>query len=164
MAQFTVLKVEKEQQPGKDYAVTSVSYKTYDGKVKGMKVFPFKEQALVAAAFDGAQPGDVYETNFEKNAKGFWQFAPTPTKTGEKASVTPSAPAAKGNWETSDERAARQVMIVKQSSLSNGVAFLAAKYPKGIPDEFRVGDLIDVARQLEEYVLHNKKPATGDVE
>jgi len=163
MAQITVLKVEKEQQPGKNYSITSVSYKTTDGKVKGMKVFPFGPQAAVADAFDGAQSGDVYDANFEKNEKGFWQFAPSPSKAAKGTTPTAS-PVAKGNWETSDERAARQVMIVKQSSLSNGVAFLAAKYPKGIPDEFRVGDLIDVARQLEEYVLHNKKPATGDVE
>jgi hypothetical protein len=128
MSQITILKVEKETSP-KGYVVTNVSYKNAEGKVKGMKVFPFKEQASVAAAFSDASPGDVYEAAFRKNDKDFWEFAPTPTKTGAKESVatsggtTAAGATRSGNWETSEERAARQVMIVRQSSLERALQY-----------------------------------------
>jgi hypothetical protein len=128
MSQITILKVEKEVSP-KGYTVTNVSYKNAEGKVKGMKVFPFKEQAAVAASFADASPGDVYEAAFRKNDKDFWEFAPTPTKTGatEKTVSTQAAGASGGttrsNWETSEERAARQVMIVRQSSLERALQY-----------------------------------------
>src|SRR3990167_800733 len=148
MSQITILKVEKETSP-KGYVVTNVSYKNAEGKVKGMKVFPFKEQAAVAAAFADAKPGDVYDAAFRKNDKDFWEFAPTPTKTGAKESVATSAATASGgttrsNWETSEERAARQVMIVRQSSLSTAVALK----PKAT-----VAEIIEVATQFEDFVM-----------
>lgn len=160
MSQITILKVEKEVSP-KGYTVTNVSYKNAEGKVKGMKVFPFKEQASVAAAFADAKPGDVYEAAFRKNDKDFWEFAPTPTKTGATEKVSAAAGASGGttrsNWETSEERAARQVMIVRQSSLSTAVALK----PKATVEE-----IIGVAKQFEDFVMGRepKPTVTGDVQ
>jgi hypothetical protein len=167
MSQITILKVEKEVSP-KGYTVTNVSYKNAEGKVKGMKVFPFKEQASVAAAFADASPGDVYEAAFRKNDKDFWEFAPTPTKTGATEKVTTGAASsaatpARGNWETSEERAARQVMIVRQSSISSAVNLVGAAKAK-----ISTTEVIEMAKDFEAYVLGKDQPqkpkVTGDVE
>lgn len=159
MTQITVLKVDQEKAP-KGYVVTSVSYKTPDGKVKGMKVYPFGEQAEVAKAFADAKPGDVYDVQLQKNAKDYWEFKPSPTKTGATEKV--ATPAAKsGNWETTEERAQRQLMIVRQSSISNAIAYMEAMKAK-----FSLGELKAVAKDFEDFVYgRESKPApTGDVE
>jgi hypothetical protein len=168
MSQITILKVEKETSP-KGYVVTNVSYKNAEGKVKGMKVFPFKEQASVAAAFSDASPGDVYEAAFRKNDKDFWEFAPTPTKTGATEKVsTASAGAAgaqrSGNWETTEERAARQVMIVRQNCVGNAVALLTLQGDK----KATVATVTDIASQLEDFVMGRdrtqKTQQTGEIQ
>lgn len=158
MAEISVIRCQVVPQ-AKGYNITELAYSS-DGKTKGIKIFPFKEQAAVAKAFEGAQSGDVYSVNFQKNDKGYWEFAPTPTKLDKKADMSEVAkPAAKSNWETTEERARRQVMIVRQSSLSNAVALLSAIEPKGVTSSFE--DLIDITRRMEEFVL--SQPA-GDIE
>jgi hypothetical protein len=165
MPQITVLKANKTKPEGKNYTVVELAYKTEDGKTKGMKLFGFgaqKENAEVAA---NAQPGDVLDAVFQQNQKGYWEFASLKS-TGNKVAETgpqvnsTTVSTSKGSWETSEERAARQVMIVRQSSLSTAVAFLeAAKVKPG------VADVIEAAKEFESYVLGNekKKTPTGDV-
>ena len=163
---ITILKSEVSRAP-KGYNVAEIAYKTEDGKTKGMKVLDFLQKDVFATLKD-TKPGDVLNADFEKNAKGFWQFAQV-VKTGEKADVataaTPVSAQTKssgGNWETSAERQARQVMIVRQSSLSNAVAlFEATKNTKVTPD-----NVIDVAKRFESYVLGTDQPQqpTGDIE
>lgn len=160
---ITILKSEVTRAP-KGYNVAEIAYKTDDGKTKGMKVLDFLQKDIFATLKD-TKPGDVLSADFEKNAKGFWQFAQV-VKTGETASVSspaPAAPAAKsgGNWETAEERAARQVMIVRQSSLSNAIALCEVnKNTKVTPD-----NIIDIAQRFESYVLGKDTPqATGEIE
>jgi hypothetical protein len=162
---ITVLKLDITKAP-KGYSVAEVAYKTDDGKTKGMKVLDFVQKD-VFETLKSVKAGDVLNADFEKNAKGFWQFAQL-SKTGETAAVqsnngvSSSAGEAKkspGNWETSTERAARQVMIVRQSSLSTAVALCAAVGDKKAgPDQ-----VIDMARIFEGYVL-DKVVQTGEVE
>lgn len=167
MSKITVLRSTKTIQDGKGgstYPVVELAYKTDDGKTKGMKIFGFgnqKENAMVAG---NAKPGDVLEAVFQQNAKGYWEFASLKA-TGETAAKAEpvsadksQGSAARSNWETSEERAARQVLIVRQSSLSTAVALK----PKASVDE-----VIDVAKKFEEYVMTGKLSSieqTGDVE
>ena len=53
------------------------------------------------------------------------------------------------NYETKEERAARQVLIVKQSSLSTAVSALAV----GAKSTPSAADVIAYAKQLEQYVM-----------
>lgn len=162
---IVVLKAEVTTAP-KGYKVAEIAYKTDDGKTKGMKVLDFVQKDIFATLID-VKAGDVLNADFEKNAKGFWQFAQV-VKTGESApvsasSASASAPTTKstGNWETSAERAARQVMIVRQSSLSNAINFLTLAKSKVTDND--VSLVIDVARDFEAYVL-GAGPQTGEVE
>lgn len=168
---ITVLKLDITKQP-KGYYVAEVAYKTDDGKTKGMKVLDFVQKDIFAVLKDGVKPGDVLDADFEKNAKGFWQFAQL-VKSGVSVdfskpatqSTSTSTGASKGNWETSEERAARQVMIVRQSSLAQAVNFSELIGNKKADLE----DIIAIARVFESYVLATKdnRPEvaqTGEVE
>lgn len=152
MSKITVLKVDK-QKIGKATA-TVVSYTSEDGKTKGMKIFPFDDQKEVADAFVGAKQGDVFEVNFRKNDRDFWEFSPTPVKVGANAVV----PTAKEKWVPDSDR---QRMIVRQNSVTNATAFvLGTKGAKSTPEE-----VIKVAQVFEAYVM--EQPAvqsSGDVE
>ena len=158
---ITILKAEVTKQP-KGYSVAEVAYKTDDGKTKGMKVLDFVQKEVFAVVKD-CKPGDVCQADFEKNAKGFWQFSNV-VNTGAKGDTSvsapqaASAPAKPGNWETSTERAARQVMIVRQSSLSNALKYCEVNAMKKISED----EVIAIAQIFEDYVLGADKP-TGEI-
>ncbi len=158
---ITILKISIAKAAGKNYNVAEVAYKTEDGKTKGMKVLDFVQKD-VFAVLKTVNAGDVLNADFEQNSKGFWQFAQV-SKTGEKADVavstanSPVPSVNKGNWETSDERAARQVMIVRQSSLATAMGTLTANKAK-----FGSKEVIDLAKEYEGYVL-DKPVVTGEV-
>ena len=154
---ITVLKSEVTKNP-KGYSIAEIAYKTDDGKAKGMKVLDYAQKDVFAVVKD-AKPGDVLDADFEKNTKGFWVFK-TVSNTGLKETVavpaTPNSPVTRGNWETSEERAARQVMIVRQSSLSNAIGYY------GLTGEKKLNpvDIVEVAREFEAYVLNQP---TGEI-
>ena len=158
---ITILKAEVIKQP-KGYSVAEIAYKTDDGKTKGMKVLDFVQKDVFAVVKD-LKPGDVCDADFEKNQKGFWQFASI-SKTGDRSDVTsttansPAPSVNKGNWETSSERAARQVMIVRQSSLAQAVNY--SELIKNTKADLE--DIVAIAKVFEAYVLGTEKP-TGEV-
>ena len=164
MAKITVLKVNIAKV--KNYETAEVSYKTDDGKTKGMKVLSFLQKE-VFQTLQSCEPGDVLDASFEQNNKGYWQFSSV-NKTGEKGSVasspslaaTPPTPAKGGNWETSEERANRQTMIVRQSSLSNTIAYFELTgHKKAAPE-----DVIAVAKLFEAYVFSKESKPVAEVE
>ena len=156
---ITVLKSEVTKNP-KGNSIAEIAYKTDDGKAKGMKVLDYAQKDVFAVVKD-AKPGDVLDADFEKNTKGFWVFK-TVSNTGLKETVavpaTPNSPVTRGNWETSEERAARQVMIVRQSSISNAIASLELnKQTKAT-----TMDIIEIAQEFEDYVLGTTQ-STGEI-
>lgn len=144
-----VLKVDIESK-GK-YTVANVAYKGPDGKVDAKKLMSFVNKE-VYAVFKDAQPGDVFEVVSEK-IDGYWNW--TSAVVGGK-NTGQSAPAKgtttpRSNFETPDERASRQVYIVKQSSISNAVALLTND-PKAKPS---VEDVIGIAQEFVDFVFSN---------
>ena len=165
---ITVIKSIVSIPEGKKYKVCELGYRTEDGKIKGMRIFGFGEQKNNFDTASKAVVGDILEAQFKTNEKGFWEFASlenTGTKeamvnsTNKQATVTTPS---RGNWETPEERAVRQVMIIRQSSLSNAIAFFNAIGHK----KFTELDVIDLAKNFEAYVLgkEEKVDVTGDVE
>lgn len=165
---ITILKAEVVKQP-KGYSVAEIAYKTDDGKTKGMKVLDFVQKDVFAVVKD-LKPGDICDADFEKNQKGFWQFANV-VNTGVSVPALPGDTFTKGasshigskggNWETSTERSARQVMIVRQSSLSNTINYFElTSHKKATPE-----DVIAVARLFEAYVLQGDRAdkPTGEI-
>ena len=87
------------------------------GKTFTRKIVSFSP---VYDALAAAKAGDTFNVEIKKDQNGNW--------TWEKASpdVASASPAAgggtKGNWETAEERARRQILIVRQSCLAQSVA------------------------------------------
>jgi len=147
------------------YQVIDLAYKnkSFQDKLEGKKVMSFTNKD-VFTALQKASFGDVFNVSRVKNDKGFWDWTSvtngngavnedrvykdpvqgaTTVKTGN---VTP-----KSNYETAEERAARQVLIVRQSSISSAVALLAINKKAANIDE-----AILIAKAFEDYVFGNE--------
>lgn len=98
-------------------------------------------------AFKDAKEGEVYDVTIKKDDNGFWKWIEV-----AKADGTAPAKAAggetgrAGNWETAEERARRQVLIVRQSCLAQAINFLQGK------DEIGMTQVQDVAEAFETWV------------
>jgi hypothetical protein len=164
-----VKKVSKTTAKGKPYFQLEVAYKELSdgGKVGSQKLNPFFKTADAHKALSDAKAGDIFNITKEKgepNAEGksFWEWqgavraapgaAPmtAPVTTGG-ATTAPAAggTSRSGNYETAEERATRQVLIVKQSSLSAAVATLAPG-AKGALDPAKVKQL---AQEYTDFVF-----------
>lgn len=162
--QIEVLKVDVSQatnRAGKSYNVAEIAYKNLDsGKVEGKKIVDFANKDIFQVVTN-AKTGESFNVVTQKNEKsGYWDWvamnkggaAPSPVQGGRAAgNASP-----RSNYETPEERAARQVYIVRQSSVSSAVALL--KTEKTQP---KIEEVIDTAKVIEGYVFgadKNQKP------
>jgi hypothetical protein len=150
------------------YQVLEVTYKDLDkNKVGSKKIMSFTKPESIFKTMATAKGGDVYDVELVKNEQsGYWDWTNVTKGSATTAEVAgqskatggttsaPSAPA-KGGWETPEERAKKQIYIVRQSSLSTAVnALTAAAKPGSIPS---AKELINYARELEEFVFESDK-------
>lgn len=149
------------------YQQLEVAYKnnTFQGKVEGKKLMSFGASKPAFDVLSVASPNTTYEVTTNKNDKGYIDWiAITSANVGEPAAPQqalnkPSntkevASNVKGSWETAEERAQRQVLIVRQSSVSAAVAALSA----GAKSTPKVDDVIDYAKKIEDFVFGKKSP------
>lgn len=143
---------------GRQYQSIEIMYKNDAGQAQNKKLMSFANPAVFKAA-QTWQKGDVVHVSTEKDSNGYWQWtavgdADTTTDNRSDNAAAPQAASSSAtrvsgsNYETKDERAARQVMIVRQSSLSNAVATLAIEGSKATAN-----DVISLAKLYEGYVL-----------
>ena len=157
--QIQIVAVQVEDK-GK-YKMAEVTYKA-DGKVNLKKIMSFGAAADVFKVVSQAQAGQVFDVSSQKNDKGYWDWvsisqggaAQAPSSSGGSVAT----PSPKSNYETSEERAQRQVLIVRQSSVSSAIEY--AKSKKTAPT---VEEIIAIARQLEDYVFGRTTPKAGDL-
>lgn len=162
---ITLLSVDIKTQPtknGKSYQVADVAYKnnTFQGKVEGKKVMSFGATADAFKTLAVASPGESYTIEVVKNAAGYndWvSMVKGEASSAPAASAASKAPVAapKSNYETSEERAQRQVYIIRQSSLASAISTLSTggKNPPN-PDA-----VIALASKYVGFVLHGEGPA-----
>lgn len=96
--------------------------------VKSINIMDFANKQVYTAVV-AAKPGDSFEVQVRKNDKGYdeWaSIAPAAPGASVAAASPSSAPqrASGSNYETKEERATRQRLIVRQSSLSAAIATL----------------------------------------
>lgn len=145
------------------YQKLDVAYKnnTFQGKVEGKTLMSFGANKPAFEAFSQNPVGESFDVEVVKNDKGYndWvkvtkagvaqaSSAPTPSfgnKTGN--------PAPKSTYETPEERAQRQVYIIRQSSIASAVAALSA----GAKAPVKVDDVTAYAQTLVDYVMGNDK-------
>ena len=145
---------------GKPYEQVVVAYKDLSngGKVASKTVMPFGFQKDAFTTLKGAKPVEVYDVDVQKNDAGYNDWikvtkgtattASTVVGDSTKATAT-AATTTKGGWETPEERAKKQVYIIRQSSVANAVAALIA----GAKTPPKAEDIINLAKQFENYVL-----------
>ena len=156
--QVQVITTSKEVKPTSkgSYTVLTVVYKDLgQNKVGEKKLMSFKEKS-VFDAFAQSKSGDIFTVTMEEGEK-YWEWtavsnAPPNSNPAGSAGTTPLAATptkSAGTWETPEERAIKQVYIIKQSSISNAVAVLTcgAKSPPSF------NDIVALAEQFKDYVL-----------
>jgi hypothetical protein len=158
----------KEVKDGKkDYKQLDVSYKNLDfGRVEGKKIVSFASPDVFQALKD-AKAGDEFDvTKGEKSAAGFVSWtrcvpaseAGVSETSGNTGQAVPPSAGGKGTgtstprstYETPEERAKKQVYIVRQSNIKDSISLLTAN-----ETNFGVKDVLAIAKQLEAYVFGN---------
>ena len=125
----------KPTKTGKTYVQLDVAYKnlTRDGKIEGKKIMPFQNPD-VHANLQKATMGQVFEVTTVKEGE-YWQWSNVQevakgsnmepqTSAASSGYASKGTPSPKSTYETPEERAARQRLIVRQSCLSNAVETL----------------------------------------
>ena len=153
--QITVIDVVQETlaaKNGRTFQQLVVSYKNDKGMSQAKKLVSFSNPDLFKSAKSWLKD-QVYNVKTVKNEKtGYWDWVGLE---GEQAVAETKSSASTGtrvtgsNYETKEERAARQVYIVRQSSITNAVALLGAGKS--------VSEVLNVAKQFEDFVFANSE-------
>ncbi len=149
--------------PKGSYQMADLAYKnlTFQGKVEGKKLASFGVSKPSFEVLATAQPGEVYDVTVVKNEKGFNDWvqmtkgvagnvtAPATSQASKGAVATSPTAAVRSSYETPEERAKKQVYIIRQSSVSSAVSALSA----GAKAPLKFEDVLDFAKKIEKYVF-----------
>ena len=136
------------------YKEALVKY-SQDGQDKEKKVMSFAQKETYNTLVN-ASPGEVYEIKTVKDGK-FWNWE-SATLCSPGAAVAPSggtSGGSKGNWETAEERAMRQVWIIRQSSIASACHLLAGSG--------NTEDVLEAAKRFEAYVHGVQEEVEPDI-
>jgi len=162
-----------KNQKGTAYTGAEVIYKDEEGKVvtKVMHNNTFKFNNDLLEQLKAAKPGRFAKVTAVKTGQFVnWQSVEVvdvpvqevketagkqyPAKEyTESKQETPSKTQVRSNYETPEERAARQVMIVRQSSITAALKLAELGLSTGNQAFFTEGDIITSAKVFEAYVL-----------
>ena len=140
------------KQNGGAYQGTRFSYRDMTGKLceQNFHNNSLKFNQKMATALSNLNPGDSFTMIKEKEGE-YWNVkdiiagdAPVPASNGSKPAAQPSP---KSNYETAEERAKRQVYIIRQSSISSAVALAAILKLKDTKE------VLKVAKEFEAFVM-----------
>jgi hypothetical protein len=136
------------------YQSLEVSYKNEQGQVQGKKLMSFANPSVFKDIQTFAKD-DRVEIEAYKDDNGYWQWRNVKKEGDGASSKSSSTTRVTGsNYETKEERAARQKYIVRQSSISSAVQLLTAGDKTAT-----VEDVLSVAKQLEDHVF-GENPST----
>lgn len=161
--QIKVISVEVSTQKTQkgSYDIAEVTYKnlTFQDKVEAKKVVSFNHKEVFNTLKHAAQ-GAVFTVQRVKNDAGYWDWVSlgddepagtaTSTASGGKTMASP-----KSTYETPEERAKKQVYIVRQSAINAAIATLKTDKKNPTPDE-----VLELASHYEGYVF-GIEPASG---
>lgn len=171
MAQIKFISSEVEfvsKGNGKGYNKLTANYKDANGKIVSRGIFDFAKPAIFKT-FKDASANEVFDVEETKNDKGYWEFV-----TVTKATAIESAPerevqagvpqsklagvvAPRSNYETPEERAFRQRLIVRQSSIGHALELLSLNGDK----KATIADVTKTARAFESFV-YGEDVSTGE--
>jgi len=169
---ITILSVQSITAQGAKgpYQTLEVAYKNNTfGKVESKKVMPFGAQKAVFDALANAQTGSTFDITVVKNDKGYndWTAAKQAVpgaaqsasvgsiNTGKVGAIMGQTTQVKSTYETPEERAKKQVYIIRQSSLSSAISMLTP----GAKSPLKVNEVIDIADELFAWVMQSPEQA-----
>lgn len=143
---------------GGTYKGTRITYRDTTGSLKEQCIHTkaLNFNPTLKAQITALKMGDGFTMVKEKEGE-FWNVKSitvgiaqetnksSNTSTGKVGGVAASP---RSTYETPEERAKKQVFIIKQSSISSAIAFIGATTKKGT-----VTDVLDIAKHFESYVL-----------
>jgi hypothetical protein len=139
------------------YSAATVAY-LFNGEARTQKVMSFANPDVFKKVQDFV--GQEVEVTVTKNDGGYNQWSAISTDFSGGSTPTASSPpptsSPRGSFETADERANRQVYIVKQSSLASAIALTEANKAKASPEE-----IIATAQKFVDYVFGNDNSIAG---
>lgn len=148
---------------GRSYQSIEVTYKGDNGQTATKKLMSFSNPS-VFNHIKGLAKGDQVNVTTTKDDNGYWQWtaiggdATTPVQTQASAPLT-GGRVTGSNYETKEERAARQVYIVRQSSISAAISALTV----GAKSSPTADSVIALAKQFESYVFDKEEPKANAV-
>lgn len=155
---ISIINVTQQTKPTAkgSYTLLDVAYKNESsGKTEGKKVMSFAQKETFNV-LSKATPGQSYIIESVKNeSTGYWDWVNAELTTGESQPVAANKSTGnttpKSTYETADERAARQVLIVRQSSLTAAINTL--------PEKVRDPETIKkVAQEYVDWVFQKDTP------
>ena len=173
---ITILNVTTTTQTskaGKPYQQIEVAYKNNTfGKIESKKIMPFGSQKAAFDALANAATGSVFEVTVVKNDAGYndWtaitQAAPGSAGQAQagvgagsintsKGAIMGQTTQVKSTYETPEERAQKQVYIVRQSSISSAISSLSI----GAKSALKASDVIAVAEDYYAWVMQSPEQA-----
>ena len=171
--QISILAVQSTTQTskaGKPYQQLEVTFKNNTfGKVESKKLMPFGVQKPAFDALANAQTGAVFEVTVVKNAAGYndWtacvQAPPGTIAPADNPSTgivggsinKGNTVQVKSTYETPEERAKKQVYIIRQSSISAAIGSLSV----GAKSALKASDVIAVAEDYYAWVMQSPQEA-----
>lgn len=102
-----------------------------------------------------SKSGDEFHVVCNKNDKGYWTWQEV-SVLGSQVKTAKANPSPRSTYETPEERARKQLYIIRQSSLTNAIAMLQAAGDKKTP--INVDTVVHVAQKFEEYVFGLNQP------
>lgn len=126
------------------YEKATVAFKNSEGKLEAKTLMDWASKEIWPSIV-AAKKGDTFSIERTKNDKGYWDWVGIARQEMPVAPSNPTKAPAKPTYETPEERAHRQVLIVRQSSVSNAVALLGPKA--------KVEEVLKVADTFYNYVM-----------
>lgn len=164
--QIQIITTQQTTKPTKSgsYTMLEVTYKDLSngGKTDGKKIMSFASKEVFAVLSKAVQ-GETYNITTQKNENsGYLDWVAATKDTGGSqvmATDTKAYTSPKSTYETPEERAKRQVYIIRQSSLTNAISVL--KTEKNTPTP---ADVFALAQEMVDWVMENdvKSPASFD--
>lgn len=160
-----ILGVVTEWSENKKYEIATVTFKNVQTqKVEAKKIMSFSSPE-VYSKLKGAKQGDQFNVELSKtegkDGRSYWNWiglgaveqSNNHSQTGGKeANISRTLPSPKSTYETPEERAKRQELIVRQSSVSSSLEYLKLCERKATMDE-----VLSFADIIYNWVFQNGK-------
>ena len=150
--------IEEVRQGKNKYDKAAVVY-SFNGQNRTQNIMSFSNPAIFAKV-RSMKAGEEYNVEVTKNDKGYNQWAAidaVSTQTADPGMKTPARTSV-STYETAQERAIKQLYIVRQSSISSALEYLKNTQPSG---EYGVSDVLDVAQSYVDFVFNQPSKELG---